>query len=67
MTTLISEKFETVAPTEADTQLAPESSRRLATHKLGGRSSVRIQLLDDGKEARQWPCPLPRCACSCTC
>jgi excisionase family DNA binding protein len=51
MTALISEKFETVAPTEAEAQLARESSRRLATHKLGRRSSVRIQLLDDGKEA----------------
>ena len=51
MTALISENFETVAPTEADALLARESSRRLATHKLGRRSSVRIQLLDDGKEA----------------
>ena len=49
MTTLISENFETVAPTEADALLARESSRRLATHKLGKRSSIRIQLLDDGK------------------
>lgn len=51
MTVLISEHFETVAPTEADALLARESSRRLATHKLGRRSSVNIQLLDDGKEA----------------
>jgi excisionase family DNA binding protein len=40
--------FPTVAPTEADALLARESSRRLATHKVGRRSSVRIQLLDDG-------------------
>ena len=51
MTTPISENFETVAPTEADALLARESSRRLATHKLGRRSSVRIQFLDDGEEA----------------
>jgi excisionase family DNA binding protein len=51
MAALISESFATVAPTEADAQLALESSRRLATHKLGRRSSVRIQLLDDVKEA----------------
>ena len=51
MTTLISENFETVAPSEADALLARESSRRLATHKLGKRSSIRIQLLDDGEEA----------------
>ena len=51
MTTMISENFETVAPSEAAALLARESSRRLATHKLGKRSSIRIQLLDDGKEA----------------
>jgi excisionase family DNA binding protein len=50
MTALISETFETVAPTEADALLARESSRRLATHKLGRRSSVHIQLLDNGKK-----------------
>jgi excisionase family DNA binding protein len=52
MRALISENFETVAPTEADALLARESSRQLATHKLGRRSSVRIQLLDDGKEPK---------------
>jgi excisionase family DNA binding protein len=51
MTALIPENFETVAPTEADALLARESSRRLATHKLGRRSSVRIQLFDDGEQA----------------
>jgi excisionase family DNA binding protein len=51
MNTLISENFETVAPTEADALLARESSRQLATHKIGRRSSVRIRFLDDGEEA----------------
>lgn len=51
MNTLISENFETVAPSEADALLARESSRQLATHKLGKRSSIRIQLLDDGEKA----------------
>src|SRR5215472_16158195 len=51
MTTPISDSFETVAPTEADAQLARESSRRLASHKLGRRSSVRTRLVDDGEEA----------------
>jgi excisionase family DNA binding protein len=51
MSTLIPETFETVAPTEADTQLARESSRRLATHQLGKRPSIRIQVLDDGGDA----------------
>ena len=49
MSALISETFETVAPTEADTQLARDSSRRLALRKFGRRHSVRIQLLDDGE------------------
>jgi excisionase family DNA binding protein len=43
------ESFETVAPTESDTRLARESSRRLASHRLGRRSSVRIQILDDAE------------------
>ena len=51
MAATISQSFETVAPTEADALLARESSRRLAGHKLGRRSSVRIQLLDDGEQA----------------
>jgi excisionase family DNA binding protein len=51
MTALIPGNFETVAPTEADALLARESSRRLATHKLGRRSSVRIQVIEDGKDA----------------
>jgi len=51
MTTPISENFETIAPTEADALLAGKSSRQLATHKLGRRSSVRIRFLDDGEEA----------------
>jgi excisionase family DNA binding protein len=51
MSTLISETFQTAAPSEADAQLARESSRRLATRQLGRRPSVRIQLLDDGEAA----------------
>jgi excisionase family DNA binding protein len=51
MTTPISEPFETVAPTEAEAHLARESSRRLASHKLVRRSSVRIRLLDEGPVA----------------
>ncbi len=47
MATLIPENFETVAPSEADAVLARESSRLLATHKLG-RTSVRIKLMDEG-------------------
>ena len=57
MSALIAENFKTVAPTEADVQLARESSRRLATHKLGRRASVRIQVLDDGEEAETLAVP----------
>jgi excisionase family DNA binding protein len=58
MTALISANFETVAPSEADALLARESSRRLATHKLGKRSSVRIQLLADGQEVETVAVPV---------
>ncbi len=51
MANLICDNFQTVAPSEADALLARESSRRLATHKLGKRSSIRIQLIADGEEA----------------
>ncbi len=57
VTRRISETFETVAPTEADALLARESSRRLATHKLGRRPSVRIQVLDEGDEAETLAVP----------
>jgi excisionase family DNA binding protein len=50
MATLIPENFETVAPSEADAQLALESSRLLATHKLGKRSSIRLRFEDDETE-----------------
>lgn len=46
MATLIPGNFETVAPSEADARLALESSRLLATRKLGTRSSVRIRVED---------------------
>jgi hypothetical protein len=57
MTELISENFPTVAPTEADARLARDSSRRLATHKFGRRTSVRIQVLEDGKDGETLAVP----------
>ena len=51
MAVLIANTIETVTPTEADARLAGESSRQLATHKIGRRSSIRIQILDDGQSA----------------
>ena len=49
MATLIPQNFETVPPSEADMRLALESSRQLATHKLGKRTSVRLRLEDGGE------------------
>jgi excisionase family DNA binding protein len=49
MSTLIPENFQTVAPSEADARLARDSSRLLATRKLGKRPSVRLRL-DDADE-----------------
>lgn len=49
MSTLIPENFETVAPSEADTVLARESSRLLATRKLNRQTSARIRFVDDGE------------------
>jgi excisionase family DNA binding protein len=51
MSTLIPQNFETVAPSEADALLARESSRRLAMRKFGRKTSIRIQVIDDGEEA----------------
>jgi excisionase family DNA binding protein len=48
MSTAIAESFETVTPTEAESRLARESSRRLAAH-LGAGPDVRIRVLDNGK------------------
>jgi len=56
MASLKSERFKTVAPTEADALLARESSRRLAAQKLGRQASVRIQLLD-AQEAETFAVP----------
>ena len=62
MSTLIPGNFETVAPSEADAVLARESSRQLATRKLGRRASVRLRL--DGDNTEVGSCrPLP-CDCS---
>ncbi|HLN33457.1 MAG TPA: excisionase family DNA-binding protein [Gemmataceae bacterium] len=52
MASLLSETFPTITPTQADAQLARESSQRLAMHKLGRRTSIRIKVLD-GSEAAE--------------
>ena len=57
MAARIHESFETVEPSKADALLALESSRRLATHKLGRRTSIRVQILKDGEEAESVSVP----------
>ena len=51
------ETFKTVEPSKSDALLALESSRRLATHKLGRRTSIRVQILEDGEEAESVSVP----------
>ena len=58
MAQLLPENFETVAPTEKDAALARESSRLLATRKLGRRKSVCIRLLDDDDDAEALTVPV---------
>lgn len=50
MAVTITHNFETVSPSEADSVLARESSRRLATRRLGRKSSINIQVLGDAEE-----------------
>jgi len=57
MPTFIPENFEMVSPSESDVALALESSRLLASHKLGPQTSMRLQLLDDGEPAETMTIP----------
>jgi excisionase family DNA binding protein len=50
MSAMLFEMFEPVTPTEDDSRLAQESSRRLAAH-LGARRDVRVQILEKGRPA----------------
>ena len=47
MASQLSETFDPVAPTEAEANLARESSRRLA-HCQGARNGLRLQIVEDG-------------------
>jgi excisionase family DNA binding protein len=47
MSTLLPDNFETVSPTDSEVRMALESSRTLASRKLGKKASVRIRLGDD--------------------
>lgn len=55
MSTLRSESIQSVAPSEADAELAREASGRLASQTLGRRASVRLHLLDGGGEPVEVP------------
>ena len=66
MATLIPDEFPSVDPSEADALLAQESSRLLASSKLGRRNSVRIQLVDDADKGDPIAVPTSACGCSCT-
>ncbi len=57
MANSLPDNFETVAPSEADALLARESSRLLATRKLGKRSSVRIRV-GDGEDTEPVVVPM---------
>lgn len=57
MSPVLPEDFETVAPSEADTRLAMESTRALAARKFGKRSSIKIRL-GDGSEAEPVVVPM---------
>jgi excisionase family DNA binding protein len=50
MAALISDTLPTVAPSKADAALALESSRILATRKLGRKASVSIQFAGEGED-----------------
>jgi len=50
MPELLSERFNTVTPTESDSRLARESCRILATY-LGEQSEVRLRILENGHRA----------------
>lgn len=59
MTTPLVKRFETAAPTEADSRLAQDSSRRLAPY-LSKRRKMRVQIVpEDGGAEEQEPLVLP--------
>ena len=51
------QRFETVTPTDADSRLAQESSRRLAPH-LNERGNLRIQVVSKGGQLEE-PLAIP--------
>ena len=66
MAALIRQSFETVAPSEADALLA-ESSRLLATRKLGRRRASESGFSTTATKPRRFLCQRLRCDCSSAC
>ena len=58
MTTLLKKGPQTVAPSEADSRLARDSSRRLAPY-LAKRRKVRVQVISEDGPAEEEPLVLP--------
>ena len=58
MSTMLSEHFQSVSPSEADALLARESSRLLAAHKFGQRGGVPIRILDKSGETEAISVPV---------
>lgn len=57
MSSLLPDNFEIVSPTEADAQLARESSRLLATHVDPDRSSVELRVVEGEESAETLSVP----------
>lgn len=54
MATLLSKRFEMVTPTEADSRLARESSRRLAAYlSAKRRRDIRVQVIPEGGQPEE--------------
>ncbi len=55
MANTLAQNFETLTPSKTDTQLALESSRKLASRKIAQKGTIQIQMLDDNGEAISVP------------
>src|SRR5438045_1213163 len=60
MTILLNKKFGTATPTEAESELAREASRRLAPH-LRARRKVQVRLVVEGERSEE-PLAIPASA-----
>src|SRR4051812_34690276 len=58
MAALLKKRSKTVAPTEAESQVARETSRRLAAH-LGGRRELRMRIVPERGRPEEEPLAIP--------